>query len=99
MKNKELNFGLVEGRHPLPVEEYIFTGELNPVNVDDIEKTAEQFAESKKDFKAQVVNIYATGLTVALISAIKGFKKVFPEAQIVIKHYNRDTGEYFNQYI
>ena len=99
MKNKELNFGLVDGRHPLPVEEYIFTGELNPVDVEGIEKMAEQFAVSKKDIEAQVVNIYATGLTVALISAIKAINANFPNAQVVIKHYNRDIGQYFDQYL
>lgn len=42
-----------------------------------------------------VVNIYVTGLTVALISALNVCKKI--GVKVVLWHYNNATGEYYNQ--
>ena len=34
--NTNIFIGLIKGRHALPVEEYIFGGEINPVDFDEI---------------------------------------------------------------
>lgn len=43
---KKVVVGLCEGRHPLPVEGYIFEGNVNPLDFDGMSKTVREFLNS-----------------------------------------------------
>ena len=102
--NGFLSVGLIEGRHPLPTTEYVFKEIKDPTAVNEIESEARKYW-SRWSWNLDgmrvihTVEVYATGLTVALLATIKAIRGSFPNSQIVIKHYNRDTGEYFDQYL
>ncbi len=42
-----IKIGLCAGRHPMPVEEYIFTGTVNPTDFSAMETVVEQFVLSR----------------------------------------------------
>lgn len=95
-----LTVGLFEGRHDLPVSNYVFVEEVDPANVNAIESIAGKYfgvLRHNLDIDIHTVNIYVTGLTVGLIAAIKAAKNSFPNATIYAWHYNRETKEYFKQ--
>ena len=74
-------YGLISGRHAMPVDEYVFTeiedmfnfGELERVAMDNIVKTSDTFV------------LYVTGLTVATVSVINVAKNLGYK-QIALKH-------------
>lgn len=43
----------------------------------------------------ECINIYVTGLTVALIAAINAAKEI--GASVTLYHFDRETGNYFEQ--
>lgn len=95
-----LNVGLFDGRHNLPVKDYIFTGEFSPTDIKKINTTASAFfgrVNHNWDTPPHTINIYITGLTAGTIAALSAASKIFPKADIVCWHYDRDTGEYFPQ--
>jgi len=95
-----LTVGLFKGRHDLPVENYVFTEEVDPTDVNTIDSIAGKYfgvLRHNFDIDIHTINIYVTGLTVGLIAAIKGAKNSFPNAKIYAWHYNRETGDYFKQ--
>lgn len=95
-----LSVGLFEGRHNLPVKDYIFTGEFSPIDITGINSAASAFFGRVKhnwDTPPHTINIYITGLTAGIVAALSAASKIFPEADIVCWHYDRDTGEYFSQ--
>ena len=87
-------YGLISGRHAMPVVEYVFTviedmfnfGELERVAMNNIVKTSDTFV------------LYVTGLTVATVSVINVAKNLGYK-QIALKHYNRDNGLYECQWV
>lgn len=87
-------YGLVDGRHAMPVEEHVFEliedmfrfGELERVAMNNIVKTSDTLV------------LYVTGLTVATISVINVAKNLGYK-QVVLKHYNRDNGLYESQWV
>lgn len=87
-------YGLISGRHAMPVEEYVFDeiedmfrfGELERVAMNNIVKTSDTFV------------LYVTGLTVATVSVINVAKNLGYK-QIALKHYNRDNGLYECQWV
>ena len=102
--NGFLSVGLIEGRHTLPTTEYAFKEIKDPTAVDEIESEARKYwgrwSWNLDGMRAiHTVEVYATGLTVALLATIKAIRGSFPNSQIVIKHYDRDTGQYFDQYL
>lgn len=95
-----LSVGLFEGRHSLPVKEYIFTGEFSPTDIKGINSAASAFfgrINHNWDTPPHTINIYVTGLTSGIVAALSAASKIFPETDIVCWHYDRDTGEYFPQ--
>lgn len=87
-------YGLISGRHAMPVDEYVFDeiedmfrfGELERVAMNNIVKTSDTFV------------LYVTGLTVATVSVINVAKNLGYK-QIALKHYNRDNGLYECQWV
>lgn len=120
MKEKILKVGVCEGRHPLPVNYYIFPQEINPLEVEELETTSSfrlieiAIQEGLEVIHTSIIlnnqvgyndimvrvfdaelHIYATGLTVAVLAVVKAAKKLFKS--VVVMHYDRDSGNYYEQ--
>lgn len=87
-------YGLVSGRHEMPVEEYIFT------EIEDMFKFFNLEVQALSSIKktSDLLVLYVTGLTVATISVINVAKKLGYK-DVVLKHYNRDNGLYESQWV
>nr|DAY36426.1 MAG TPA: hypothetical protein [Bacteriophage sp.] len=87
-------YGLVSGRHAMPVEEYIFTEIEDMFSFFDLEVKALSSIEKTSD----LLVLYVTGLTVATVSVLNVAKKLGYK-EVVLKHYNRDNGLYESQWV
>lgn len=87
--------GLIKGRHNLPVNKYIFDGDLDPSDIVEIEKIAEEKISIMKNEGFLCLGVYVTGLTVALIAVIKMCLKY--DMDIELYHYDRETSQYLIQ--
>nr|DAS41447.1 MAG TPA: hypothetical protein [Bacteriophage sp.] len=87
-------YGLVSGRHEMPVEEYIFT------EIEDMFKFFNLEVQALSSIKktSDLLVLYVTGLTVATVSVINVAKKLGYK-DVVLKHYNRDNGLYESQWV
>ena len=87
-------YGLVSGRHAMPVDEYVFDG------IEDMFKFFNLEVEALSSIKktSDLLVLYVTGLTVATISVINVAKKLGYK-DVVLKHYNRDNGLYESQWV
>lgn len=103
-KNEVIKVGLCRGRHPLPVDDYIFPEVVeNPFDFKSHEETAMDWVDSHPDIEWEegsqlsnkVVRVYVTGLTPVLTALINAFTKYF--VRLELAHYNRDTGEFIVQ--
>ena len=94
MKKNKKNLALCEGRHEMPavIEGAIFGNNLNPLDVEGLEKIA-----SEKLADVQHLTLYVTGLTVALVAVIN----VCHEKGIglTLMHFDRVSGSYYQQII
>ena len=97
MFDDERNFGLCEGRHEIAgVTEYIFGNTISdPTDTAGLEKEAFDFFMDNGVKSTESINIYVTGLTVALIAAINAAKEI--GASVTLYHFDRETGNYFEQ--
>ena len=117
----ELAVGLCAARHEMPVNEFIFDTEVNPLDVATLQTLAknrlralgdehkcplvaivdinyEDDDENYVDLRYRcTLRLYVTGLTVALIAAIEEARNLFDK--VVLMHYDRDTGKYYEQWI
>lgn len=87
-------YGLVSGRHAMPVEEYIFTEIEDMFSFFDLEVKALSSIKKTSD----LLVLYVTGLTVATVSVLNVAKKL-GYIDVVLKHYNRDNGLYESQWV
>lgn len=89
MKKK---MALCEGRHAIlqATDGSIFENTLDPL---DLEGMASLATEKLQGCKA--LDLYVTGLTVALVEVIKVCQAT--GIQLTLWHYNRDNGEYYPQ--
>lgn len=106
-----LNIGLCEGRHSIPevTDGYIYPSEVNPTDLRELNSIAvdslmnlceREYNKAKEiveyshrlDFK---LNLYVTGLTVALIEVLNVCKMY--DIQVTLYHYDRETGTYYPQ--
>lgn len=94
---EERNFGLCEGRHEIDgVTEYIFGNTIaDPTDTEGLKEEALAFFMDNGVKSTECINIYVTGLTVALIAAINAAKEV--GASVTLYHFDRETGNYFEQ--
>lgn len=85
--------GLCQGRHEMPVEDYIFPQVVeNPFNFEALEDMVHQ---KLKD--VQEVDLYVSGLTPVLMVAVNYC--VFNAIDLTLYHFNITTGEYVPQKI
>lgn len=87
---KKINkLGLCRGRHDIPnVTEYIFPCEVDPL---DLNGMAKMVADKLKGI--EVLELYITGLTVALIEVVEycNLNKV----ALTLMRFDRETGGYY----
>lgn len=87
-------YGLISGRHAMPVEEYVFDEIEDMFRFFDLEVNALSSIEKTSD----LLVLYVTGLTVATVSVLNVAKKLGYK-EVVLKHYNRDNGLYECQWV
>jgi hypothetical protein len=91
MNMKYAKMGLCEGRHQMPVEEYIFPQVVeNPFDFSELEKVVH---EKLKDVKE--LDLYVSGLTPVLIVAVNYC--VFNGIETTLYHFDINSGEYVPQ--
>ena len=83
---------LCEGRHTIPeaVDGAIYGNMLNPLDMVGMQATA-----AEKLAGVQALDLYVTGLTVALIEVINYCHA--NGVNLTLWHFNRDTGNYYPQ--
>lgn len=87
-------FGLCEGRHPMPVEAYIFPNSIaDPTDTAGLEEEA-RVSLADIDEKIHLF-IYVSGLTVALISALNVCRE--KNISVTLMHYDTKSNNYYAQ--
>ena len=90
----EVSLGLCEGRHSIPdVEGYIFGNEISDPT--DLDAMFLQAYRTLVKLHPEHLNLYVTGLTVALIETIKAANSL--GVTVALWHFNRATGDYYRQ--
>ena len=95
-----IKMGLCQGRHEIPgISEYVFPNTISDVtDIESLETTAKEsifglFEEKCPD--GNHLDLYVTGLTVALVAVINICNKY--DVELTLWHYNNATGEYYPQ--
>lgn len=89
-----MKIGLVRGRHELPVKDYIFDKEIEDVR--DMETMYKIVSEKLKSLdKKEIVEVYVTGLTVALTVVIRYC--INNNINLILWHYDREKDNYYAQ--
>lgn len=93
-----LNLALCEGRHSIPQAKdgAIFKNEIvDPTNTKALEAEAFTSLCEKGNLEDLKVNLYVTGLTVALIAVLNVCREHGTE--VTLWHYDRLSGDYYPQ--
>lgn len=93
-----MKLGLIKGRHEIPQVEgrYIFIEDLDPADVAEAEgKAYSVLAGIKAVYPDSHIDLYVTGLTMALIAVLNAAKR--HRMSVTLHHFNRETGGYFPQ--
>jgi hypothetical protein len=85
---------LCKGRHEIPeaVDGSIFGTEVDPLNVEGLQAQA---METLSALEIRHLDLYVTGLTVALIAALNACRSL--GITVTLWHFNRETGKYYSQ--
>ena len=95
IQGEPVKFGLCRGRHEIPgVENYIFPGEVNPLDTKGLELDAVLALEAAGDL-SDGIDLYVTGLTVALIAVVNA--AITHGIALTLFHFDRATGNYYPQ--
>lgn len=94
-----MTLGLCRGRHDIPgVTEYVFDNTVNPLDVQGLQATADKYiAQLIRGKGGCHINLYVTGLSVALVSVINACNRY--SVMLTLWHYDRDSGKYYPQYV
>ena len=93
LKVASASLALCEARHEMPVEGSIFGNSISdPTNVGRLEFEA---CKRLKGLDVEYLDLYVTGLTVALIAVLNVCKDL--KIKVTLYHYNRETGDYYPQ--
>lgn len=98
MENKELitlKIGTIEGRHPLPVDDYFITEVENMFDFEEIDKKIEnKWKEIRLKYPNNpiYVELYCTGLTYVTIATIEFLISI--NISYSTYHYDNQTNEY-----
>ncbi|WP_088832750.1 hypothetical protein [Paenibacillus tyrfis] len=104
MNNKEIKVGLIKGRHPLPVEQYLIeqdTIEFNQAHHLSYDAMLKLIDSTEHN---TVIQLYITGMTRCTLGAVAAFQKRAGSCTVSGDHtsyrvlelweYNVQTGEY-----
>lgn len=84
---------LCKGRHSTPATDgAIFETEVNPLDVTALEVEAKERLASLNITK---LNLYVTGLTVALVAVLNVTRELGIE--VILWHFDRESGKYYSQ--
>lgn len=84
---------LCKGRHSTPATDgAIFETEVNPLDVTALESEAK---EKLANLNITKLNLYVTGLTVALIAVLNATREL--NIKVTLWHFDRETGKYYSQ--
>lgn len=90
-------YGLIDGRHKMPVKKFILSDiKFGPTSYHDMEEDAIKTLESQKTNDSII--IYVTGYTPATIAGINAVKTVGYK-QIILKHHDKDSNLYLDQWV
>ena len=94
VESETASMALCEARHEIPdaTDGAVFENSINPLDVTGLEEEATRKLE---ELKIKQLNLYVTGLTVALVSVLNAARKL--EISVVLYHYDRETGSYYSQ--
>lgn len=86
------SYALCEGRHKIleATDGAIYPNIVNPLDIMSMRKTAEEKIKG-----CTAVNVYVTGLTVALVEVINVCR--YYNIPLTLYHFNRDSGDYYPQ--
>ena len=89
---KEVHMSLCEGRHEISqaIDGSVFGMELDPLDLSGMEREA---AKQLRD--VFTLNLYVTGLTVALIAVLNVCRE--QKIKVTLYHFNKETGNYYPQ--
>ena len=93
-----MKIGLIKGRHDIPQVQgnYIFEEDIDPVDVDGTQiKAFNVLSEIKAKDPQTWLDIYVTGLTMALIATLNVARQL--DLNVTLYHFDRETGKYFPQ--
>jgi len=90
-----LKVGLIEGRHPMPVDEYVFEtlpreGSLAE-KIPKLTDIANSWIESKGDAK---IDLYVTGMTPVLTAFLRAWGN---KAGLSLLHYDASNKDYWRE--
>ena len=94
---RKIELGLVSGRHPLPVEDYIFQeGDITfPINPRELGKlVAKKFNDLGVEPQTGDFVVYVTGLTPATTAVIRTY--LTNGHLLTLKHYDRDSDSWID---
>lgn len=94
MKKIMKKMELCRGRHEIPeaVDGAIFGQQLNPLDVDGMERTAAAAVAG-----LDALTLYVTGLSVALVAVINACRA--QGVELTLMHYDRESGSYYPQHV
>lgn len=93
---KKFVLGLVNGRHSMPVEDYIFEGEIkDPLNFTEMATVIENRFKELQIRSEDEVSLFVTGLTAATVEVINACKK--HNISLYLYHYDKDSNNYRKQ--
>lgn len=95
--NDILKIGVCKGRHEMPCNFYVYEQTIeDPTDVTSLDGQAEEFFK-RIETKEKEIEIFVTGLTVALISILKVAVKKYDH--VVLMHYDVKTATYYKQIV
>lgn len=105
MEENVLHVGLIAGRHPLPVEGYVWKDAIEePTDFVSLENHAANWIHDVVSYDlgtqpADVLYLYVTGLTSALTSFLKVWYNLgyHMADHLVLMHYDRELEAYVPQ--
>ena len=95
-----IKLGLCQGRHEIPgVTEHIFPNTIDDVtDVKGLEEHAYLYIKNVAEDKDTNIDLYVTGLTVALVAVINACT-LLSDVTLTLWHFNNATGEYYSQIV
>lgn len=83
---------LCQGRHEIlqATDGSVFSNSINPLDIDGLKTTVAEKLQGVSSLE-----LYVTGLTVALVEVINYCHE--NGVELTLMHYNRDTNDYYSQ--